>query len=531
MELTPREKDKLLLFTAALVAERRKARGLKLNYPEAVALISAAILEGARDGRTVAELMAAGHQLLTADDVMDGDRRADHRGAGRGDLPRRHQAGDRAQADPGQADRSASAPIETVARDDRAQRGPRRRGGSRSRTRGDRPIQVGSHYHFFEVNPALRSTASWRAGSAWTSRPARRCGSSRARRAPSSWSPTTGDARGAGLPRRGDGAARRAMKTAVKTIDRHAYAEMYGPTTGDRVRLGDTDLVIEIERDHTIYGEEVKFGGGKVIRDGMGQSQRTGADVADTVITNAVILDSRGIVKADVGIKDGRISGIGKAGNPDVQPGVDHRSSARARRSSPARAASSPRAAIDTHIHFISPQQVDEALMSGVTTMIGGGTGPAAGTNATTCTPGPWNIARMLQAAEALPMNLGFLGKGNASRPEALVEQVVAGCVGLKLHEDWGTTPAAIDCCLGVAEELRRPGGDPHRHAERVGLRRGHPGGVQGARDPQLTTPRAPAAATRPTSSRSAACRTCCRRRPTRPGRTRSTRSTSTWTC
>jgi len=238
----------------------------------------------------------------------------------------------------------------------------------------------------------------------------------------------------------------------VKTIDRRAYAEMYGPTTGDRVRLGDTDLIIEIERDFTIYGEEVKFGGGKVIRDGMGQSQRSGADVADTVITNAVILDAGGIIKADIAIKNGRISGIGKAGNPDVQPGVTivigPGTEIIAGEGCIATAG-----AIDTHIHFISPQQCEEALTSGVTTMIGGGTGPAAGTNATTCTPGPWNIARMLQAADAIPMNLGFLAKGNASRPEALVEQVEAGCLGLKLHEDWGTTPAAIDCCLSVAEQ------------------------------------------------------------------------------
>jgi urease subunit alpha len=229
---------------------------------------------------------------------------------------------------------------------------------------------------------------------------------------------------------------------------------MYGPTTGDRVRLGDTDLTIQIERDHTIYGEEVKFGGGKVIRDGMGQSQRPSRDltVADTVITNAVIIDAAGIEKADVGIRGGRISGIGKAGNPDVQTGVD--------------VVIGPgteiiagegclltTGGIDTHIHFISPQQCEEAICSGVTTMIGGGTGPAAGTNATTCSPGPWNVARMLQAADALPLNLGFLGKGNASRPEALVEQIAAGCLGLKLHEDWGTTPAAIDCCLAVAEQ------------------------------------------------------------------------------
>jgi urease subunit alpha len=239
----------------------------------------------------------------------------------------------------------------------------------------------------------------------------------------------------------------------MTTIGRRAYAEMYGPTVGDRVRLGDSELVIEVERDHTVYGEEVKFGGGKVIRDGMGQSQRVGKGVADTVITNALILDHWGIVKADIGIEGGRISGIGKAGNPDVQPGVDivigPGTEIIAGEGCIATAGG-----IDTHIHFICPQQIEDALMSGVTTMIGGGTGPAAGTNATTCTPGRWNVARMLQAADELPMNLGFLGKGNASRPEALVEQVRAGCIGLKLHEDWGTTPAAIDTCLTVADKM-----------------------------------------------------------------------------
>ena len=238
----------------------------------------------------------------------------------------------------------------------------------------------------------------------------------------------------------------------MSRIDRRAYADMYGPTIGDRVRLGDTELWVEVERDHTIYGEEVKFGGGKVIRDGMGQSQYTQAEGAvDTVITNALIVDHWGIVKADIGIKDGRISGIGKAGNPDVQPGVTiiigPGTEAIAGEGLIATAGG-----IDSHIHFICPQQVEEALMSGVTTMIGGGTGPATGTNATTCTPGPWNLRRMLQAAEGLPMNLGFLGKGNASRPAALEEQIEAGAMGLKLHEDWGTTPAAIDHCLDVAE-------------------------------------------------------------------------------
>ena len=243
----------------------------------------------------------------------------------------------------------------------------------------------------------------------------------------------------------------------MATLERRAYAEIFGPTVGDRVRLADTDLIIEVEQDHTLraggHGEEVKFGGGKTIRDGMAQSQRSRAQGAvDTVITNALILDHWGIVKADIGLKDGRICSIGKAGNPDVQPGVDivigpgteviagegHIVTA---------------GGIDTHIHFICPQQIEEALASGITTLIGGGTGPATGTLATTCTPGPWHIERMLQAADAFPINLGFLGKGNASLPAALHEQISAGAIGLKLHEDWGSTPAAIDNCLTVAEE------------------------------------------------------------------------------
>ena len=238
----------------------------------------------------------------------------------------------------------------------------------------------------------------------------------------------------------------------MTTIDRNTYASMFGPTTGDRVRLGDTALTIEVEKDFATYGEEVKFGGGKVIRDGMGQSQEPSSKTVDLVITNALILDYWGIVKADVGIRNGRISGIGKAGNPDIQDGVTivigpgtevlagegHILTA---------------GGIDSHIHFICPQQIEEALMSGVTTMLGGGTGPATGTNATTCTPGPWNIGKMLQATDDMPMNLGFLGKGNASLPAALEEQLEAGACGLKLHEDWGTTPAAIDNCLNVAEK------------------------------------------------------------------------------
>ncbi|AMZ75378.1 MULTISPECIES: urease subunit alpha [Pseudomonas] len=235
-------------------------------------------------------------------------------------------------------------------------------------------------------------------------------------------------------------------------ISRQAYADMFGPTVGDKVRLADTELWIEVEKDFTTYGEEVKFGGGKVIRDGMGQSQLLAAEVVDTLITNALIIDHWGIVKADVGLKDGRIAAIGKAGNPDIQPDVTIAIGA----STEVIAGEGmilTAGGIDTHIHFICPQQIEEALMSGVTTMIGGGTGPATGTNATTCTSGPWHLARMLQAADAFPMNIGFTGKGNASLPEPLIEQVKAGAIGLKLHEDWGTTPAAIDNCLSVADQ------------------------------------------------------------------------------
>jgi len=236
-------------------------------------------------------------------------------------------------------------------------------------------------------------------------------------------------------------------------IGRQAYAEMFGPTVGDRVRLADTALWIEVEKDHTVYGEEVKFGGGKVIRDGMGQSQRRAAEVADTVITNALIVDHAGIVKADIGIKDGRIWKIGKAGNPDIQPSVTIPIGA-GTEAIAGEGMIATAGGIDSHIHFICPQQIEEALMSGVTTMIGGGTGPATGTYATTCTPGPWHVHSMLAAAEGFAMNLGFLGKGNASLPEPLREQIAAGAIGLKLHEDWGTTPAAIDNCLAVAEAL-----------------------------------------------------------------------------
>ena len=327
---------------------------------------------------------------------------------------------------------------------------------------GDRPVQVGSHYHFAEANTGLafdREMALGRrldipSGSAIRFEP----GQTRdVTLVPYGGSNTVvgfnGKTMGVAIPKAiPDSEARRGNVAARMT--RSAYAGMFGPTVGDRVRLADTELFIQVEKDFTTYGEEVKFGGGKVIRDGMGQSQvsRAGGAV-DTVITNALILDWTGITKADIGLRDGLIIGIGKAGNPDIQSGVDiivgPGTEVIAGEGKIITAGG-----LDVHIHFICPQQIDEALASGVTTMMGGGTGPATGTNATTCTPGPWHIGRMIQAADAWPINLGFFGKGNASLPDALIEQVAAGACGLKLHEDWGTTPAAIDCCLSVADDM-----------------------------------------------------------------------------
>ncbi|MCR9071924.1 MAG: urease subunit alpha [Alphaproteobacteria bacterium] len=323
---------------------------------------------------------------------------------------------------------------------------------------GDRPVQVGSHYHFAETNPGLefdRKAALGRrldipAGTAVRFEPGQTrevtlvpYGGAR------SVFGFNGQVMGA-LPEATQGQG----NVPPRRMPRASYAGMFGPTKGDRLRLADTDIVIEVEKDFTTYGDEVKFGGGKVIRDGMGQSQATRAEGAvDLVITNATVLDVTGVFKADIGVRDGRIVGIGKAGNPDVQSGVDivigPGTEAIAGEGKVLTAGG-----LDVHIHFICPQQVEEALSSGVTTMMGGGTGPATGTNATTCTPGPWNIMRMMQAADALPINFGFFGKGNAALPRALEEQIRAGACGLKLHEDWGTTPAAIDCCLSVADEF-----------------------------------------------------------------------------
>src|SRR5579872_2785287 len=295
------------------------------------------------------------------------------------------------------------------------------------------------------------STARRRAVSASILSRAPRCASSRGRRgrcalspmaAPGSFTDST-----AGFPGLWEGDAMSVL------VSRAAYAGTFGPTTGDKVRLADTELFIEVEEDRTLYGEEVKFGGGKVIRDGMGQSQLSRAEGAvDTVITNALILDHWGIVKADVGLKNGRIAGIGKAGNPDIQPGVDIIIGPGTEVIAGERKILTA-GGIDSHIHFICPQLIEEALYSGITTMLGGGTGPAAGTSATTCTPGPWHLARMFEAAEAFPMKLGFYGKGNASRRAGLDEQIEAGACGLKLHEDWGTTPSAIDTCLEVGDD------------------------------------------------------------------------------
>lgn len=313
-------------------------------------------------------------------------------------------------------------------------------------------------------------------------------------------------------------------------MDRRAYAETFGPTVGDRIRLADTELIIEVEQDFTTYGDEVKFGGGKVIRDGMGQSPiGREAGAVDLVITNALILDWWGIVKADIGIKDGRIHKIGKAGNPYIQDRVDiiigPGTEVVAGEGMIVTAGG-----IDTHIHFICPQQIETAIASGVTTMIGGGTGPATGTNATTCTPGAWYLARMLQAAEAFPMNLGFLGKGNSAQPEALAEQINAGAIGLKLHEDWGTTPATIDTCLAVADEYDV---QVAIHTDTLNEAGFVEDTIAAFKNRVIHTYHTEGAgvATRPISSRCAARPTCCLLRPTPPAPTPATPSTNTSIC
>ncbi len=482
MELTPREKDKLLLFTAALVAERRKARGLKLNYPEAVAFISAAILEGARDGRTVAELMSEGTRLLGARRRDGRRRRDDHRSAGRGDLPRRHQAGHRPPADPDAASRPASARSKRATGDIEINVGratpPDRRGEHRRPADPGRlalPLLRGQPGAATSTAPQARGfRLDIAAGTAVRFEPGQtRTVDLVAYDGARVVHGFRGEIMG---PLDGD---------AMKTISRRAYAEMYGPTTGDRVRLADTDLVIEVERDHTIYGEEVKFGGGKVIRDGMGQSQRTRRGRRRHG-------DHQRARRRPLGHRQGRRRhqgrphrGIGKAGNPDVQPGVDivigpgteiiagegciaH--GGRHRHAHPLHLPAADRRRADVG-------RDDDARRRH--------------------RPGDRHERDDLHA-RALEHRAHAAGRrgaadeprlprqGQREPPDALREQIAAGCVGLKLHEDWGTTPAAIDCCLAVAERVRRAGRDPHRHAERVGLRRGHDRGVQG---PRRSTP------------------------------------------
>ncbi|KND00167.1 urease, alpha subunit [Spizellomyces punctatus DAOM BR117] len=511
MRLLPREVDKLALHQAGFLAQKRLARGLRLNHPEAIALIASQILEYIRDGtHTVSELMALGRRMLGTRQVLPGVESMLHEVQVEGTFPdgtklvtvhnpiasedgdlavalygsflpvpelsvfetrglKRKEGDDGMRYEPGAI---VVKPGKIILNDGR------NRYGIRVTNDGDRPVQVGSHYHFIEVNPKLRFDRELAygkrldipAGTAVRFEPgeskivsltdlagkmiisggnALASGPVDASRIPSilanliskgfAHDPTNASV----LP-----------IPAPYTMDRHRYAEAYGPTVGDRVRLGDTDLLIEIERDFTVYGDECVFGGGKVIREGMGQANGVGdADALDLVITNAVIVDWSGIYKADIGIKKGVIVGIGKAGNPDVMNGVTEGMIVGVTTEVLAGEGTIFTAgAVDTHIHFICPQLCVEALASGITTLIGGGTGPNTGTNATTCTSGIKHIRMMLQATDDLPINIGLTGKGNASSPVGLEEQILAGAVGLKLHEDWGTTPAAIDNCLDVCE-------------------------------------------------------------------------------
>ena len=403
---------------------------------------------------------------------------------------------------------------------------------------GDRPVQVGSHFHFAQANAALRFDRDL----AWGCRLNVPAGTA-VRFEPGverevSLVPLAGRRVGARPAdrRRGGLADRDAAGPGdepVSELSRERYALLYGPTAGDRIRLADTSLLIEVERDLCAGGDEAVFGGGKVIRESMGQAVATRAEgTPDLVITGAVILDHWGIVKADVGVRDGRITAIGKAGNPDIMDGVHP--DLVIGPSTEVMAGNGlilTAGGIDCHVHMISPTQLPEALGGGITTLIGGGTGPAEGTKATTVTPGAWNLARMLEATDAWPVNIVLLGKGNTVSEDALWEQLRAGAAGFKLHEDWGTTPAAIDACLRVVHGGRacRPRSTPTR-STRPGSSRTPCARSPGGRSTP-TTPRARAAGTRRTSSPSPRSPTCCRRRPTRPARTRSTRSTSTSTC
>ena len=398
---------------------------------------------------------------------------------------------------------------------------------------GDRPVQVGSHVHLPQANAALsfdRAAAHGHrldipAGTAVRFEPGV---PQTVRLVP--LARTTRGARPEPEPARTAGPL-------MTRLSRERYAALFGPTTGDRIRLADTDLLVEITEDRSggpgLAGDEAVFGGGKVLRESMGQGRATRADGApDTVITGAVIVDHWGIIKADIGIRDGRIVAIGKAGNPDIMTGVHPDLVVGP---STEIIAGNGRivtaGAIDCHVHLICPQIMDEALGAGITTIVGGGTGPAEGTKATTVTPGAWHLARMLEALDSWPVNFALLGKGNTVNPEAMWEQLRGGASGFKLHEDWGSTPAAIDACLTVADAAGVQVSAAHRHPQRDGLRRRHARRDRAAARSTPTTPRAPAAATRPTSSRSRPNRTCCPARPIRPGRTPSTPSTSISTC
>ncbi|KAK4763652.1 hypothetical protein SAY87_013090 [Trapa incisa] len=508
MKLTPRELEKLNLHNAGFLAQKRLARGLRLNYTEAVALIATQILEFVRDGeKTVAELMDIGKQLLGRRQVLpavphlldavqvegtfrDGTKLITIHDAialedGNLELALHGSFLPVPSIEKFSGIESQIIPGEIILGNGNILINPRRNGVILNvANTGDRPIQVGSHYHFVEVNPYLifdrKQAYGMRlnipAGTATRFEPGEtksvvlvRIGGKRVIRGGNGFADGPVDV--SRLPAIMDTLTRRGIKSPeeatarqgitevspifTKIVSREAYANMYGPTTGDKVLLGDTNLYAEIERDCAIYGDECVFGGGKVIRDGMGQAcVQEPLDSLDTVITNAVIIDYTGIFKSDIGIKDGLIIALGKSGNPDIMDGISPKMVVGANTEVIAGEGMIVTAgAIDCHVHFICPQLAYEAISSGITTLIGGGTGPADGTRATTCTPAPAHMKLMLQSTDDLPLNFGFTGKGNSSKPEELYEIIKAGAMGLKLHEDWGTTPAAIDTCLTVAEE------------------------------------------------------------------------------
>lgn len=509
MNLVPREVDHLLLHQCGFLAQKRLARGLRLNAPESQALIATVTLELIRDGKSVAELMDIGRQMLGRRQVQDGIEKIVDEVQVEGTFPDGtklvsiHNPIAREDGDLSIALYGSFLPVPDLAVFEKsvvqftsptpgsivAAKGSIKLNEGRETINitvtnvADRPIQVGSHYHFVEVNSRLefdRGLAYGKrlniiAGTAVRFEPGESktiplvaiAGNQVIRGGNNivdgPYSPSDRDAIVAKCIKMGfkhkpeDIAhASKKAKTEVATVDRAAYAHTFGPTTGDKIYLGDTGLLAQVEMDFTVYGDECKFGGGKVLRDGMGQA--TGVpdeDCLDCVLTNALVIDHTGIYKCDIGIKAGRIFAIGKAGNPDVMEGVTPGMTVGPRTEAIAAEGHIVTAGgVDTHIHYICPQQANEAIAAGVTTLYGGGSGPATGSNATTCTDGPFYAKLMLQASDGLPLNFGFSGKGNSSKPEGLVESIQAGCAGLKLHEDWGTTPAAIDACLSVAEKF-----------------------------------------------------------------------------